>query len=455
MHRPRAWKAALALLALVGATVAGPARATARGAEAAAVPAAPVIGWAQAGTATSDPAAGSQYAGSVAGPAGASAVFHAWTSAAETCDQATEGPGVVALPTETLTLGPGTTYFEFYQPLIAGSFVYATVTIDGETSPVSACFQVRPGRPSHITLTDVSPTSASFTWEPAQGATEYELSLATRHGSGPTVLTGSADPQGTVTGLAPAGVYLADVAALHDALEAPASRYGRYVVPPFGTEVDVARRQYPDFFGHAPKGDAEVWSFNRGYQAGKTTSTLIDAMVDNPYWGKVQGPMVRLMTAYFQREPDHGGLTYWANQLRKGRSLRAVSSVLAGSPEFEHKYGKLTNAQFVDRVYRNVLGRAPDPTGLHYWTRKLDAKATSRGGMMASFSESGENVRKTKAYVDTIDVITAMLRRMPTTAELAQWAPKTGTPPARTSLIFSVIGSSEYDARLPAPAGPA
>lgn len=103
----------------------------------------------------------------------------------------------------------------------------------------------------------------------------------------------------------------------------------------------------------------------------------------------------RLYTAYFLRPPDDEGLRHWMRQRAAGMPLHAVSEAFASSPEFVNRYGSLSNQQFVRLVYRNVLGREPEPAGLDLWTYQLASGAMTRGEVMVGFSESAEYVRLT------------------------------------------------------------
>jgi len=105
-----------------------------------------------------------------------------------------------------------------------------------------------------------------------------------------------------------------------------------------------------------------------------------------------KGPIARLYKAYFGRPADLSGLHYWTGT---GFSLGRVSDAFAGSVEFEKKYGSLTNEQFVDLVYKNVLKRKPDRLGRKHWINMLNS-GTSRGKVMLEFSESKEFIKRTK-----------------------------------------------------------
>jgi hypothetical protein len=145
-------------------------------------------------------------------------------------------------------------------------------------------------------------------------------------------------------------------------------------------------------------------------------------------------PVARLYWAYFLRIPDKAGLDYWIAQKRGGRSLTSISQAFAVSPEFRTLYGTLTNRQFVERVYVNVLGRPGEPDGVTYWTDQLTSGARTRGTVMTGFSESPEYRTRMRASVDVAVVASALLRRKPTTAEVSARQSSTTTQIASWAL---------------------
>ncbi len=116
----------------------------------------------------------------------------------------------------------------------------------------------------------------------------------------------------------------------------------------------------------------------------------------------VEAQVARLYMAYFLRLPDQAGLQYWLGQLRTGQvTLAEVSDAFAGGAEFNQSYGALTNEQFVDQVYRNVVGREADAEGRTYWIAQLAAGMT-RGELMLAFSESAEFITLTQNGVPPV-----------------------------------------------------
>lgn len=104
----------------------------------------------------------------------------------------------------------------------------------------------------------------------------------------------------------------------------------------------------------------------------------------------------RLYRAVFLREPDKGGYDYWKSRLAAGMKLIDIANGFTNSTEFRNRYGSLSNTQFVTLLYQNVLGRAPDKSGLDHWVGFLN-RGASRGEVVTGFSESQEFINKINA----------------------------------------------------------
>lgn len=104
----------------------------------------------------------------------------------------------------------------------------------------------------------------------------------------------------------------------------------------------------------------------------------------------------RLYRATLDRDPDEVGFVQWANSLGDGADFTAVISGFVNSREFQNTYGDLGDAEFVELLYGNVLGRAADAAGLAAWTAQLDA-GTSRAQVVKGFAQSIEFTAKTQA----------------------------------------------------------
>ena len=114
------------------------------------------------------------------------------------------------------------------------------------------------------------------------------------------------------------------------------------------------------------------------------------------------GQAYRVYQAAFDRAPDNAGLKYWIGQMDAGLNLVNVAAGFVGSDEFKGLYGASpTNAQFVTRLYDNVLHRASDDAGHAYWTDLLDTNQISKADALASFAESAENQAGVIAAIQT------------------------------------------------------
>lgn len=105
------------------------------------------------------------------------------------------------------------------------------------------------------------------------------------------------------------------------------------------------------------------------------------------------GQAYRIYRAAFDRAPDEVGLGYWIAALDRGASLGAVAGGFAASKEFRDLYGAApSHVDVVALLYRNVLDREPDGDGFAFWVDVLDAGRDTVAGVLASFSESAENI---------------------------------------------------------------
>ncbi len=104
--------------------------------------------------------------------------------------------------------------------------------------------------------------------------------------------------------------------------------------------------------------------------------------------------LFRLYHAFFDRSPDAGGALYWIEQQDACLGLDAIAELFAGGPEFANRYGPLGDRAFVERIYRNVLGRGAEAEGADYWTGLLTGGTLTRGGVVLNVSLSPEFTRR-------------------------------------------------------------
>ncbi|MBI3231368.1 MAG: DUF4214 domain-containing protein [Burkholderiales bacterium] len=107
----------------------------------------------------------------------------------------------------------------------------------------------------------------------------------------------------------------------------------------------------------------------------------------------------RIYQAAFNRTPDSGGLGYWLKAMDGNATVTQVAGGFITSAEFIALYGSNpSDAQFVTRLYSNVLHRAAEGPGYNYWIDTL-ARGANRAEVLAAFSESAENKDQVAAAI--------------------------------------------------------
>ncbi|TXM66229.1 tandem-95 repeat protein [Methylobacterium sp. WL12] len=81
--------------------------------------------------------------------------------------------------------------------------------------------------------------------------------------------------------------------------------------------------------------------------------------------------VARLYYGVLDRAPDAGGLAGFTDLVEHGTSLAQVAQGMLDSFEFRTAHANLSNADFIDLIYENALGRSPDEGGLTGWTAAL------------------------------------------------------------------------------------
>ncbi len=105
--------------------------------------------------------------------------------------------------------------------------------------------------------------------------------------------------------------------------------------------------------------------------------------------------IVRLYAAAFGRTPERAGFRFWYDAYRTGDwTLPAMARFFTSSDEFSGTYGRLDNNAFVRQLYRNVLGREGEASGVDFWTGRM-AAGDGRGTILLRFAESPENIEHT------------------------------------------------------------
>ena len=109
--------------------------------------------------------------------------------------------------------------------------------------------------------------------------------------------------------------------------------------------------------------------------------------------------LIELYVAFFNRVPDADGLEYWIGQFNSGQSTNAIAeSFYSAGVQYTALTGfssSMSNADFVNVIYRNVLGRqdGADADGLAYWTSELASGRASRGSLVSTILDSAHTFK--------------------------------------------------------------
>jgi len=153
----------------------------------------------------------------------------------------------------------------------------------------------------------------------------------------------------------------------------------------------------------------------------------------------IANQVYRFYQSALDRTPDAAGHAAWSERLADGESALRVADSFVRSPEFTQTYANLSNTEFVELLYRNVLDRDPDAGGLARWTSDLAAGAT-RSDLLYGFSQSPEFINSTAvaasnfALDDTASdwadevyrLYSATLNREPDVNGLQNWSARIG-----------------------------
>jgi hypothetical protein len=215
---------------------------------------------------------------------------------------------------------------------------------------------------------------------------------------------------------------------------------------PFSTPESLVAQGFDDILGRSAT-TAEISTGSAFLRAGTEPAVVLAGLVGGE-GARIGQPVTRLYLAALGRLPDRGGLRYWSGRHRSGTSLRQIADEFMASNEYDRRFGDPTDAAFVDVVYRNVLGRAPDPSGAAYWAGRVANGSVARRDLIVHFSESSEHARRTQPTTEAALVYLGMALRKPDPSVLDWWSTKRSVAADPVVLVELVFESSAYRARF-------
>lgn len=150
-------------------------------------------------------------------------------------------------------------------------------------------------------------------------------------------------------------------------------------------------------FRAASPSELSAWS------ALDTNAEVIAGVEHSPEALAFVDPLIRLYQGAFNRVPDVSGLSANVNEMRDAHhTIYDMAKAFVHSQEFTDLYGSLTDAQYVEQLYHNVLGRVGTQTEVDAWL----ATGQDRAHILVGFTESAEFVANSanglQNYLDQI-----------------------------------------------------
>ena len=202
---------------------------------------------------------------------------------------------------------------------------------------------------------------------------------------------------------------------------------GKIAYGPFLDVTGFINGSFADFTNAPPSASSRsAWTAKLATQP---PESLLSALSNGSPWDLQGGVVIRLYRAWFQAYPSTSSMSGWLQRRRAGMYLNTMSALFAANPSRKARYDHLTNAQFVNQVYLDVLGHAGTAANTATWKKRLDA-GLPRSEMMVTFAQSAEFRARVAQRTGIYGSWFAMVDRMPTATELVGGAAEDADPGA-------------------------
>ena len=205
-------------------------------------------------------------------------------------------------------------------------------------------------------------------------------------------------------------------------------------------------QQYIDFFDREPDA-GEVSPWVSALDSGLSRADLIEVFMDSEEF-RFEGKFItQTYLGILTRDADYTGFRGWLGALLVGLSREQIVQVFLDSGEFQSRFGSnLTNGQFVERMYNNILLRSSDPGGFNAWVGALNNGQLTKAQMALRFLDSGEfqGLFLSQNRVDISLLYFDMLQRDPDAGGFSYWVGVLNSGVLLTSVIDGFLNSPEY-----------
>jgi len=167
--------------------------------------------------------------------------------------------------------------------------------------------------------------------------------------------------------------------------------------------------------------EAELFAWSDQFAIGSVKKPdLIADLTMAPPRRNSAGSVYRSFHVAYQRRPDLTEIRAWLKRYEAGADTETIVGELLAGSEWTNSHGTLSDAEFIEVLYRNARGRSPSAGVRGYWARQL-TEGRTRGSMAAYFVDSYGLKNDTWHALEVTQAFRAGLDRLPTDAEYQQW----------------------------------
>jgi uncharacterized protein (DUF1501 family) len=217
---------------------------------------------------------------------------------------------------------------------------------------------------------------------------------------------------------------------------------------PFATASDLVRQQYRDFLGREGDASGVAYWADRLERKVNTSSQVILRFLDSAEFGRSMAPVARLALAGLRTPPEFVDLSSWTAASKAGTSLASIAAEVTAKTAFTSHYGAMSNAAYVDAIYRDVAGRPPTASAKATWVGRLSGGSHTRGDLLVALVGTSDAERRFRARVNVLMTYAGLLQRKPDSSGWSYWVPRVQGGTSVERLIAQFFVSSEYRRRF-------
>lgn len=214
---------------------------------------------------------------------------------------------------------------------------------------------------------------------------------------------------------------------------------------PFACPRPFIRQQYRDFLGREPDaGGLAYWTARMTERGMSGRAIVLSSFMGSAEFGHVASPVLRVHIGLVGPPPwDAALIRGQMTQIGEGRTLAEVAQDLAARPA----HSGLSVEAFVDRIHRNLFGRAPTTSERETMLAELSG-GTTRGRALADLAEEPVSIYTQFHAVRVGMAYLGLLARSPDAGGFDFWLDQARRGISPEALIGQFLASAEYRARV-------